>query len=145
MFWLTNSIEPPISHVISEIPISGHPSFIKSCSCFVVNNRGNLLSQYMQLTGREENIHHQHLVFIELFTFHKWTIFKQFILMNFYNWWQGQHSNYLVLLKKNETILTKGDTGMSFSCATKIRLIGISATFQYIYTYQKKKFRSIQN
>uniref|UniRef100_J3LHR7 Uncharacterized protein n=1 Tax=Oryza brachyantha TaxID=4533 RepID=J3LHR7_ORYBR len=46
----TNSMEPPISQVISEIPTKGQPFFISCCNWSMLSNRGNLLSQYMQFT-----------------------------------------------------------------------------------------------
>lgn len=46
----TNSMEPPMSQVISEMPTKGHPFFISCCNWSMLNSRGNLLSQYIQLT-----------------------------------------------------------------------------------------------
>lgn len=108
VFWFTNSIEPPISQVMSEIPIRGHPSFIRSCSCFVLNNRGNLLSQYMQLTGRKWGYKYNTVK-----TLHssKYLLFVNYVFQSSYYWtsiiddhkipWSTKH------LKKNKSMLTK--------------------------------------
>uniref|UniRef100_A0A2P2N127 Uncharacterized protein n=1 Tax=Rhizophora mucronata TaxID=61149 RepID=A0A2P2N127_RHIMU len=40
---------------MSVIPTSGHPFLTRSCSCWLLNNRGNLFSQYMQLTMADAN------------------------------------------------------------------------------------------
>jgi hypothetical protein len=47
----TNSIEPPTSQVISEIPTKGQPFFISCFEWSILNSRGNLLSQYIQFTA----------------------------------------------------------------------------------------------
>lgn len=51
----TNSIEPPISQVMSEMPTRGLPFFASSWNRLVLSNLGYFFSQYMQLTEQRSN------------------------------------------------------------------------------------------